>query len=268
MHIYRTAEIAAAIGIHPNTVRLYETLGLIPKPERQANGYRIFTEYHIEQLRLVRLAFQIEVLQNGLRKKAVQIVKASAAGDFDNALVLAEEYREQIREERSNAEEAVGIAAQIMSGGEEENTSCLKRKEVSELLHISMDTLRNWEMNGLLTVKRRANGYRIYTDGDIRRLKMVRALRCANYSLEAILRMLGQLSQNPEADIKEVLNTPPEDAEIITVCDKLIDSLTDAEQNAGKMIDQLGKMKQFFFDEKEERDAGSDLCKGLEKTLW
>ena len=44
-----------------------------------------------------------------------------------------------------------------------------ERKEVSEYLGISMDALRNWEMNGLLTVKRKENGYRIYTDDDIKR---------------------------------------------------------------------------------------------------
>nr|WP_268627494.1 hypothetical protein [Paenibacillus alvei] len=30
MNTYRTAEIARSIGIHPNTVRLYEELGLTP----------------------------------------------------------------------------------------------------------------------------------------------------------------------------------------------------------------------------------------------
>lgn len=75
MNTYKTAAIAKTIGIHSNTVRLYEELELIPKPERQANGYRVFTDFHIEQFRLARLAFQIEVLQNGLRKKIVQMVK-------------------------------------------------------------------------------------------------------------------------------------------------------------------------------------------------
>ena len=42
MPTYKTAEVAAIIGIHPNTVRLYEKLGLIPKPERLPNGYRGF----------------------------------------------------------------------------------------------------------------------------------------------------------------------------------------------------------------------------------
>ena len=133
-----------------------------------------------------------------------------------------------------------------MSGATEENTHFLKRKEVSNYLDISMDTLRNWEMNGLLSVKRKQNGYRIYTDEDIKRLKIIRSLRCANYSLEAILRMIQQSSQNPNVDIRKALNTPKADAEIITVCDKLIVSLSDAEVNAIKMIDSLENMKSKF----------------------
>lgn len=31
MNTYKTSGIARRIGIHPNTVRLYEELGLIPK---------------------------------------------------------------------------------------------------------------------------------------------------------------------------------------------------------------------------------------------
>lgn len=246
MNTYKTAEIAKMIGIHPNTVRLYEKLELIPKPERLSNGYRVFTDFHIEQFKLARLAFQIEVLQNGLRKKIVLMIKTSATKDFDTALSLTKEYLSQIRQERANAEEAIKIVKQILSGATEENTHFLKRKEISNYLDISMDTLRNWEMNGLLSVKRKQNGYRIYTDEDIKRLKIIRSLRCANYSLEAILRMIQQLSQNPNVDIRKALNTPKADAEIITVCDKLIVSLSDAEVNAIKMIDSLENMKSKF----------------------
>lgn len=246
MNTYKTSEIASMIGIHPNTVRLYEESGLIPKPERQANGYRIFTDLHIAQLRLARLAFQIEVLQNGLRKKIVQMVKVSALGDYDTALLLTNEYLDQIRKERFNAEEAIEMVNQIISGESSENTLSLKRKEVSEQLNITMDALRNWEMNGLLTVKRRENGYRVYTGEDIRRLKIIRSLRCANYSLEAILRMLSHLSKDPRADIKSILDTPKSDDDIIAVCDNLISSLADAEENAIDLIRMLKEMKKFF----------------------
>ena len=109
-----------------------------------------------------------------------------------------------------------------------------------------MDALRNWEMNGLLTVKRKENGYRIYTDDDIKRLKVIRSLRCAGYSLEAILRMLQQLSQNPDADIKAALNTPRASDDIISACDQLILSLSAAEKNAVVLLQMLREMKRRY----------------------
>lgn len=246
MNTYKTSEVAEMIGIHPNTVRLYEKLELIPKAQRLANGYRVFTDFHVAQLRLARVAFQIEVLQNGLRKKVVDIVKVSATGDFDSARRLTEEYLKQLRRERLQAEAAVKITERILSGERVENMHFMKRKEVSVYLGISMDTLRNWEMNGLLAVKRKENGYRVYTDEDLQRLTIIRTLRVANYSLEAILRMLSQLSKNPQADIRELLNTPDEEANIITACDKLISSLKEAVKNAQLMIEMLKDMKTKF----------------------
>ncbi|SHI21863.1 MerR family DNA-binding transcriptional regulator [Desulfosporosinus lacus] len=58
MNTYKTAEIAHRIGIHPNTVRLYEEVGLIPKPQREANGYRVFTDFHMEQFKFARTALK------------------------------------------------------------------------------------------------------------------------------------------------------------------------------------------------------------------
>ena len=246
MSTYTTTDVAKIIGIHPNTVRMYEEWGLIPLAERKPNGYRIFTDFHIEQFRLARIAFQIEVLQNGLRKKVVETIKLSAKGDFNQALMFAEEYRSQIKREQRNAEESIGIAKQIISGKSAEHTLFLKRKEVSDYLDISMDTLRNWERNGLIQVKRKQNGYRAYTGEDIERLKMIRTLRLANYSLEAILRMMNALANNPQVDMKQVLNTPQADADIVSVCDRLIVSLKDAEKNAEKMIHILSEMKEKF----------------------
>ena len=220
LNTYRTTEVATAIGIHPNTVRLYEELGLIPTPERESNGYRIFTEFHIQQFLLARTAFQIEVLQGGLRKKIVSVVKLSAHKQFDEALILTQEYLEGVRMERNNAEEAIQIVQDILSGEIEEHRFSMKRKEVSE--------------------------YRVYTDEDIKRLKIIRSLRCAKYSLEAILRMLRQLSKNPDIDIKAALNTPRQSEDIISVCDQLIISLTAAERNAKKIMGMLQEMKENY----------------------
>ena len=244
--IYKTSEVAKLIGIHSNTVRMYEDLGLISKPSRKENGYRVFTDLHIYQLKLARKAFEVEVLQNGLRKKAIAIVKMSAKQDFDEAIVLTKEYIKSIKKEIDNANEAVDIAGKLMNRLNYEKDFNLKRKEASELLGISMDTLRNWEMNGLVNIKRKQNGYRIYTYEDIQRLKVIRSLKCGNYSLSAILRMLNKLSEYNEADINEVLNSPNENEDIISVCDKLIISLNLAIQNAEEILEMLYEMKRKY----------------------
>ncbi len=247
MNTYKTSEIAKCIGIHPNTVRLYEELELIPKPMRKENGYRVFTDFHIEQIKFARIALRVEVLQNGLRKQAIAIIKTAALGDFDRAIFQAQHYLQQISNERRNAEEAIVITEKLFLGDYKETGSIhLNRKEVADYLQVSINALRNWEMNGLIIIKRKQNGYRVYDEEDIRRLKIIRSLRCANYSLSAILRMLNTISRNPEADIRQVIDTPKEDDDIISVCDKLLTSLKYAEQNAKGMIDHLEKMKKQF----------------------
>jgi DNA-binding transcriptional MerR regulator len=246
MNTYKTSQIAAIAGIHPNTVRLYEEWGMISKPERQKNGYRIFTDLHVMQIKLARYAFQTEILQNGLKKKIIKVVQTTTKGDIDQAIIITEEYIEQLQQERYNAEEAIKIVQNILAGDDDNNIVSMKRKEVSDYLNISMDTLRNWEMNGLIQIKRKENGYRVYTNNDIKRLKIIRALRCANYSLGAILRMLTKLSQNPDTDILEALNTPESNEDIISACDRLIASINASERNAHKMIKLLYKMKMLF----------------------
>ena len=76
---YTTSRIASAVGIHPNTVRLYERIGFITAPERLANGYRVFTDLHLLQVRLVRAALNVELVQNGLRREVLAIVETMAS---------------------------------------------------------------------------------------------------------------------------------------------------------------------------------------------
>jgi DNA-binding transcriptional MerR regulator len=241
---YSTSEIAKIIGIHPNTVRFYEEMEFIAKPERQSNGYRIFTNYHIEQIKLIRIAFQVEVLQNGLRKTAINVIKTSATGNFNEAERIAKCYLSQIKSEQRSAEEAIEIVNAILSGKKlDTDNLCLTRKQTACELQITTDILRNWELNGLLKVKRKENGYRVYTDEDISLLKIIRTLRTANYSLSAILRLLNELSYDLKVSVKEIIDTPHETDNIISVCDKLLTSLKSAEENAKGMLAQLNKMK-------------------------
>ena len=99
MKEHNTSTIAKEFNIHPNTVRFYEKIGFLPQIPRKENGYRIYNQIHYEQLKLIRIGLKSELLQNGLRKQVIDIIKASAKGEFDEALELARKYLENISDE-------------------------------------------------------------------------------------------------------------------------------------------------------------------------
>lgn len=47
-------EAAAQSGLTPDTIRFYERKGVLPRPPRQANGYRNYTADHVRTLRLAK----------------------------------------------------------------------------------------------------------------------------------------------------------------------------------------------------------------------
>lgn len=231
--MYSTSQIAALFDLHPNTIRLYEDLGFISAPQRKQNGYRVFTEEHVKQIEIVRIALKAEVLQNGLRKQAIKIIQAVADRELENALRNVDEYIENIEREIRFSSEAVLVVKSILTNKIlDRKKVLLTRKQTAYHLHITIDTLRNWELNGLIEIKRKQNGYRVYDETDIQILTIIRELRTANYSLSAILRMLNALRRNQEIDVDKVLNTPDDGEFIISVCDKLKVSLHSLKNDA------------------------------------
>lgn len=143
------------------------------------------------------------------------------------------------------AKKAASISSELLfkhkENAKEERYS---RKQVAQTLEISVDSLRNWELNGLFCPTKEDNGYHFYHSQDLNIIKVIQVLRDAKYSLEAILRMLNELKENPCLSISDTLNTPAKEAEIITVCDKLLTSLVQGEANAREiegMIRQLAE---------------------------
>lgn len=231
--MYSTSQIAALFELHPNTIRLYEELNFISKPERKQNNYRVFTDEHLKQIEIIRIALNAEVLQNELRKQAIKIIQSVADRDLEKALRFVEHYIKNIEREIQFSTEAVLVVKSIIS-----NTILIRkkvlftRKQAADNLHITIDTLRNWELNGLIEIKRKQNGYRAYDETDMQILTIIRELRTANYSLSAILRMLNALRRNHDIDVEKVLNTPENGEFIISVCDKLKSSLNSVKSDA------------------------------------
>ena len=242
--MYYTSEIAKKVGLHPNTVLWYEQMNYLPPVKRKENGYRMFTDIHLEQLKLIKMAFRCEILQSNLRKKAIEIIQLCARAEYEQALEQAIIYHGAIGAEKAKAEEAVRLVQEYLNlPNYYEPALALKRNETAKYLGITIDTLRNWELNGLLEVPRKENGYRVYTNKEIRDLKIIRALRHANYSLMAILRMLAQLRNSQAPDLRQALDTPCSEEDIVYVTDKLLTSLTSAEVDAKEMMTHIKKIK-------------------------
>jgi DNA-binding transcriptional MerR regulator len=49
----RIAELAAALGLNPKTIRYYEEIGLLPPPERSGARYRLYGPADRERLRFI-----------------------------------------------------------------------------------------------------------------------------------------------------------------------------------------------------------------------
>lgn len=47
-------QAASASGLSADTIRFYEKKGVLPRPPRRENGYRAYTDGHVETLRLAR----------------------------------------------------------------------------------------------------------------------------------------------------------------------------------------------------------------------
>ncbi len=54
-------ELAQQAGISATTIRYYESIGLMPKPERSANNYRQYTAADVERLRFIAGARGLDV---------------------------------------------------------------------------------------------------------------------------------------------------------------------------------------------------------------
>jgi DNA-binding transcriptional MerR regulator len=63
----RVAELAAMVGLSPDTVRYYERAGLLPPPARTAAGYRAYDAGAVDRLRFIQGAQRL-----GLRLRDIR----------------------------------------------------------------------------------------------------------------------------------------------------------------------------------------------------
>lgn len=72
-------------GISAQTIRYYESLGVLPKPKRKPNGYRMYSEEDVERVRFVSGARRLGLSIDDIR----EILDLRDTGEAPCSTVLA-----------------------------------------------------------------------------------------------------------------------------------------------------------------------------------
>lgn len=135
---YEVADLATAAGVSVDTIRFYQTGGLLPLPGRSGRK-AVYTAEHLERLRLIR-----SMAAKGLSLKAIRLLldrePGSDAGS-DTALLAA-------------LEEETGDAA-------------YSSEDLARQLGVPTALIRSVEETGLAEGQETPDGRRRYSEGDL-----------------------------------------------------------------------------------------------------
>ena len=94
--IYMISVAAELVGMHPQTLRMYETKGLV-RPQRTPGGTRLYSEADVERLRIIqRLTSEL-----GLNLAGVELV-LRLEDELRKAHSQVERLQQQLRREVQN----------------------------------------------------------------------------------------------------------------------------------------------------------------------
>ena len=241
----RTSDIATEVGVHANTVRLYEEWGYLPPIPRTEAGYRQFNSIHLAQMKLARFAFADPFPGRHIRRSLAALVRLAALGNYSGAYDAAHEHKALVVREIALAEAAADYLERWVAGEVEveDQAPGILSGQAAGLLQITKDTLRHWERNGLINPPRDPqNGYRHYGTEEIGRLQVLRLLTRAGYSTMAVLRTVRSLDSGRFANLGELLDSPSEDEDVLYATDRWLTTLRIHEERSSLIASHIKVM--------------------------
>ena len=121
-------ELAKELQLNPKTIRYYEEVGLLPEPRRSECGYRLYSKYEMERLRLVKrakllglslaqireiVAYAIDGQCNTLERQLLSLVEAKL-GEIDQKIEDLVAFRDNLRQYHND------LSGRLKAGAREE----------------------------------------------------------------------------------------------------------------------------------------------------
>lgn len=196
------SEIAKKLHISTSALKHYEAWGLIPKVERAANGYRIYTKEHEAYFQCIR------ALQSGFGMELVKkIMQHLINGEKLDALWLINKAQVDLHAEKLTVQRTVDMLdlTELIELPPYVNKQMFTIGEVAKEANISASAIRHWEKEGLIQSERhKESGFRIYSPSDIRKVLIIRTVQRVVYSLDIVREVLSELDKNNVTQAKEI----------------------------------------------------------------
>lgn len=93
--VFTIGELASLSGIHLETIRYFERIGLLARPERSAGGHRLFSTKHLARLNFIRRAREMDFSQDEVR--ALLSLSDGELASCGEVKMLAENHLREIR---------------------------------------------------------------------------------------------------------------------------------------------------------------------------
>jgi DNA-binding transcriptional MerR regulator len=201
MTYYKPIEIARELNISTSAMRHYESWGVVPAPERAANGYRLYTEVHLAYFRCLRAMFS--GFGVAITCKALKHIQN---GDLDAAFWLVGKEQAALQHEKQ-------VADQTLTLLQEPELPITPKKlkahmtigEVADFANVQESAIRHWEKEGLLQPLRNPeNGYRVFTPMHVRQILLISTLRRTVYFLDQMKEIVQAVEYQSIEKAKEV----------------------------------------------------------------
>jgi len=166
---YRVEELAQLAGVRVDTVRFYQTLGLLPSPERRGR-FAVYSTVHLERLHRIRQLHDQGLTLQGVGRVLEREPAESASGDGASASLLA-------------------------ALNEVEGPRDYDRDELTRLSGFPPFLLAAAEQLGLLPAAQ--SGAR-YTESDLEALRAVKGILEAGFPLQDLLPLAREHAEHTE----------------------------------------------------------------------
>ncbi len=106
-------EVSKRSGVNIETIRYYERLGLLPKPQRAANGRRVFEGAHMRRLTFIRRARALGFSQDEVR--ALLVLADGGAQSCSEVRDLANVHLHSIQEKIADLKKMERVLSNTVS---------------------------------------------------------------------------------------------------------------------------------------------------------